>query len=255
MPRRAKVDRKVIDNSLLLIGLAFALGGILKGATGAGAPLIAVPLIAMLYDVRLAVAVFALPNVVTNAVQVWQFRDARVPKLSLRFALAGAVGTGVGTLALTALNAAALLLVVAAVMLLYIGFRMARPDWSLSFALASVLAWPMGALSGVLFGISGLSAPVSLTYLNATGLDRRNFIATVTSLFLASGLVQIPLLLWYGIMSSQTILLGIAAIAPLLAGMPVGAWLARRISKQVFDKTILALLCVLAVKLVWDALI
>lgn len=244
----------MIDNSVLMIGLAFALGGILKGATGAGAPLIAVPLIAMLYDVRLAVAVFAVPNVVTNAIQVWQFRGAHVPNLTRRFALAGAVGTGIGTLALTALNAASLLLVVAAAVFLYIGFRVARPGWSLSFALASALAWPMGAVSGVLFGVSGLSAPVSLTYLNAVGLDRRHFIATVSLLFLASGLVQIPLLLWYDIMSTQTILLGLASIAPLVAGMPVGAWLARRISKQVFDKTILALLCVLAIKLIWDAL-
>ena len=32
------------SQTLLIVGLAFALGGILKGATGAGAPLVAVPL-------------------------------------------------------------------------------------------------------------------------------------------------------------------------------------------------------------------
>ena len=30
--------------TLVIVGLAFALGGILKGATGVGAPLVAVPL-------------------------------------------------------------------------------------------------------------------------------------------------------------------------------------------------------------------
>lgn len=36
--------------------LAFYFGGVLKGATGAGAPIIAIPIISLLYDVPTAVA-------------------------------------------------------------------------------------------------------------------------------------------------------------------------------------------------------
>ena len=35
--------------------LAFYFGGVLKGATGAGAPIIAIPIISLLYDVPTAV--------------------------------------------------------------------------------------------------------------------------------------------------------------------------------------------------------
>ena len=41
--------------ALFAIALALALGGILKGATGAGMPVIAVPVIASIYGVQLAV--------------------------------------------------------------------------------------------------------------------------------------------------------------------------------------------------------
>ena len=48
---------------------AFFTGGILKGATGAGAPIIAIPILTFLFDVPTAVASFTLPNLLSN---LWQ---------------------------------------------------------------------------------------------------------------------------------------------------------------------------------------
>ena len=53
---------------------ALALGGTLKGATGMGAPLIAIPVMTALFDVRLAVVVMLLPSLYTNLWQLWIFR-------------------------------------------------------------------------------------------------------------------------------------------------------------------------------------
>ena len=44
---------------LIWVLIATAAGGVLKGATGAGVPILGVPILAMLYDVRVAVTVFA----------------------------------------------------------------------------------------------------------------------------------------------------------------------------------------------------
>ena len=56
-------------------------GGILKGATGPPArPILAVPAMAMIFDVRLAVVVMMMPETCsTNLWQAWQFRGARLP--------------------------------------------------------------------------------------------------------------------------------------------------------------------------------
>ena len=47
--------------SLAIAVLALLLGGVLKGAIGAGAPVVAVPIISMLYGVPTAVCVLLLP--------------------------------------------------------------------------------------------------------------------------------------------------------------------------------------------------
>jgi uncharacterized membrane protein YfcA len=40
-----------------------------------------------------------------------------------------------------------------------------------------------------------------------------------------------------------------------MAAMPLGAWLARRISASTFDRVILALLTLLSLRLIWQAVI
>ncbi|MGF1594044.1 MAG: sulfite exporter TauE/SafE family protein [Kiloniellaceae bacterium] len=239
---------------LILGALGLALGGVLKGATGAGAPLIAVPLLAMLYDVPLAVALFTLPNLMSNVWQGWRYRAHQVgPALTWGFALAGALGAGVGTAMLVSLPSDLLLLGVAGTVFLYIGFRLARPDWALDLGIAARLAAPAGFAGGVLQGAVGVSAPVSISFLNATRMDRAAFIATISVFFAAMALVQIPLLAAWGVLTPGRALVSALAILPMLAGMPLGAFLARRMSKAFFDRLILVVLALIAVRLVVGA--
>ena len=65
--------------TIFAILVAFALAGTLKGATGAGAPIITIPVIAAFYDVRMAVVIMVLPNLLTNISQIYQFRKTILP--------------------------------------------------------------------------------------------------------------------------------------------------------------------------------
>jgi len=233
-----------------------ALGGVLKGATGAGAPLVAVPLLSMLYGVPVAVAVFCVPNLLANLWQAWTFRSNIVsPRFVLRFALAGALGALMGTWLLVRLSADTLLLIVAISVLAYVGFRLARPDWSLGRPVAARLAAPVGLLGGVMFGASGISAPVSVTFLNAMRPQRGEFIVTIAAFFAGTGLVQVPALAAAGILTVDLAALSLAACVPIFGAMPLGAWLARKLSKETFDRLILGLLSVIALRLLIDALL
>lgn len=236
---------------MLLGALGLALGGVLKGATGAGAPILAVPLLAMLYDVPLAVALFTLPNLFSNVWQGWHFRRYQVSSaLTWRFALAGAAGAGAGSVILVSLHSDALLLCVAGAVFLYIGFRLARPHWALNLALATRLSALAGFAGGVLQGAAGISAPFSITFLNATRMAREAFIATISIFFVAISLVQIPVLAAWDVLTPERALLSAAATLPLIAGMPLGAWLGRRLSKVFFDRLVLAVLAAVALRLV-----
>jgi len=242
--------------SLFLSALALALGGVLKGAVGAGSPVVAVPIISLLYSVPFAVSVFVLPNLLSNLWQGWQFRKHLAsPRFAVIFALAGAVGAGVGSVMLAALPADLLMLIVATAVLGYIGFRLARPNWQMQKEMSERLAAPVGFLGGLLQGAGGISAPVSVTFLNALKLDRPVFIATISIFFLAMSAVQIPTLIALGILTPERLGLSILAFLPLFGGMPVGAWLARHFSRETFDRVMLILLATIAFKLIWSAML
>ena len=62
-----------------------------------GAPLVAVPLMTSFYDVRFAVAVFVLPNLITNLLQMFIYLHALKHRLFL-FVLCCAAGIGANQL-------------------------------------------------------------------------------------------------------------------------------------------------------------
>jgi len=230
--------------------VALALGGTLKGATGMGAPVIAVPVMAGFFDVRLAVVLMVLPNLATNLWQLWLFRAQRPGRLSWRFALGGAVGAGIGTALLATVPARALTLLVAGAVLAYVALRLWKMDFRLAAPLADRLALPMGTMAGVLQGAAGISAPVSVSFLNSLRLERRVFIPTISLFFTTMCLVQVPALAGLGLYDAHLLALSALAIMPLMAFMPLGARLARSITPRTFDRLTLCVLVGLAIKLI-----
>ena len=241
---------------LILGPAAMAAGGVLKGAVGAGAPLIVVPLLALLYDVPFAVAMFVIPSLLGNIWQGWIYREHFLPRrFLLGFAGAGGAGAFIGSLVLANVPGDILLGGLALIVFLYLALRFARPGWVLSRSAGDRLAIPAGLLGGIMQGAGGVSAPVSVTFLNAMRLERLEFIATIAIFFATMSLVQLPTLWSLGIMTPERAALGLAAAIPLFGAMPIGAWLARHISRDVFDKIILALLAIIACRLLYAALV
>ncbi len=110
-----------------------------------------------------------------------------------------------------------------------------------------------GFVSGLLQGATGISAPVSITFLSSLGLGRSGFVFAISTLFVSFSVVQVPSLALAGILTWDRLLLSALALVPILIAMPLGGWLASRISREAFDRLVLALLAVIAAKLVYDA--
>lgn len=237
------------------IALGLFLGGLVKGATGAGMPVLAVPVIAAFYDVRTAVVVLVIPNLMINLAQVHKFRAHNaVPRFCLRFAVAGGVGAAIGTAILISLPGRVLNILLALIILGYVGLRLLKPAFKLPLPLAERWAWAGGLGGGVLQGTVSLSAPIAVTFANAIRLERPVFIFTLSVFFAALCVAQLPFQWLFGLMSTSSTLVGLLAMAPLFAGLPVGDYLGRRMSATVFDRTILALLLVLAARQIMAAL-
>lgn len=243
-----------IEN-MILVGFAFALGGMLKGATGAGTPLLAVPIVALLYDVPTAVALLIFPNIASNAVQLWQNRSEPVNRYFLyAFAGASALGAAIGTVALAKISGDALLLYVAIVVLFFVAFRLLKPTWRLSHKAANRLVLPIGSLAGGLQGAVGISGPVSISFLNALRLERPKFVLIISLSFIAIALVQLPMQVHFGIMTWERAQLSVLALVPMGVGMPIGSAIGRRFSAKTFDRIILFILFTLSVKMIFEFL-
>lgn len=241
---------------VLLVTVCLGMGGILKGATGAGAPILAIPALVLLFDVHFAIVVMVLPNIMTNCWQAWKFRT-HLPSLKfvVPLLIGGLVGVVIGTYALASLASETLLMLVAFSVLAYIALRLIKPDWQIEMGLARKLALVAGIASGFLQGASGLSAPASITFLNAMRLPRPVFIATISVFFASFTVVQFFALWQGGLLTSRGMMFGIFALIPISLAMPLGARLAKRVKPETFDRLILGLLALIAVRLLFAAFV
>ena len=238
--------------TIIAIFTAFALGGILKGATGAGAPIITIPVIAAFYDVRIAVIIMVIPNLLTNIGQLYQFRKTILPSFfTVSFALGGGIGAFLGTILLVSLPIKILTLSVAIIVIIYILLKIAVPSWKLVYGKAKKLVFIIGAGGGILQGSAGLSAPISITFLNSMKLERNQFIPTISVYFGVMSIFQMPTLYYYDFLNIEIIIVSIMSTIVLMCFMPLGSWIAKSISKETFDKVTLILLGFIALRIIY----
>jgi len=237
----------------IFIGLL--LGGVVKGTTGVGTPLIAIPVIAALYDVRVAVVLMVIPNFWTNIWQIFKYKENNIhPSFNRNLAVSGFIGAGIGTALLAFLPLSLLSLLISLVVFFYIALRLIRPDFVLPFETANRIVSICGTSGGLLQGALGLSAPIVITFLHAAKFPRATFILTASTFFATMSVIQLPMQVWLGLMTWKLSLLGTLAIIPIMIGLQIGEYIGKRSNPESFDKMILILLAALGFKMLFDAI-
>ncbi|TVR06922.1 MAG: sulfite exporter TauE/SafE family protein [Salinarimonadaceae bacterium] len=254
-PRVAHRTRPLDIETAIIVILALALGGFVKGATGLGLPLVTIPVLASFLGLPHALALMQTPLIVTNVWQIWQYRRANQGAYFLRWMLPmGALGVGGGTWLLISLPATALSLMLAGMVALYVILNLARPDMLLPAALADRLAPAAGLAGGVLQGATGIAAPIIVTFIHAMRLPRENFVFALSAMFVVFSITHATALTVVGVLTFARVLEGALALIPIALAMPVGAWAATRCSRRAFERAILLLLVMMAARLLQTGL-
>lgn len=226
------------------------MGGILKGATGAGSPLITIPVLAIFFDAKLAVILMCIPNLISNSAQIVQYKNsANSIFFSIKFAVAGGIGCLAGTIVLASMETGFIQFLVGTLTLGYVLVRLLKPKKQISCSLSRILTPLVGLFGGVVQGSCGISAPVALGFLNALNLKRETFIFSISCFFFSMALVQICTVYFFGLLSLTIVFLGVLSIIPQIAFMPVGNYLIKKFSAGTFDKLILLFLIILSIKI------
>ena len=136
-------------------------------------------------------------------------------------------------------------------MIIYILLKLIVPSWKLNYIKAKKLVFLMGAGGGILQGSAGLSAPISITFLNSMKLERNQFIPTISVYFGVMSIFQMPTLYYYDFLNLEIIIMSCISTIVLMAFMPFGSWIAKSVSKDSFDKITLILLGFIALRIIY----
>ena len=235
---------------LLVVGLAVVLGALVKGVTGLGLPLTAVPVIAFFVGVEDAVVIMAAPTAMSNAMLVREHRrELRFAEHLPLFAGLGAVGAVAGAWALPRINERILLLALSVLLGAFLAWRFssASPRWS-----PNVQRWgraPVALTCGVAQGAIGISGPLVAAWFQGLGVSRQRFVVSNTSIFLLTGLTQIATLSVTGQWSTQRLWGAALAAAVVATALPFGIVIGRRLDPERFEALVSAVIAVCTVSL------
>jgi uncharacterized membrane protein YfcA len=241
--------------SASLVAWAVGLAGVLlaafvKGTIGFGFPAVATPLVALATDVRTAVVVLLLPNMVMDLVQV--FRRPGLGAALRRHALliaAGVVGTVAGTQFLVLVSGTALLVLLGTVILLFVAFSVARPAWRLPAHLETPAAPLVGLAAGVIGGVTNVFSLPMAPYLYALGLPKVEFVRAMSMAFLVFKATQFLAVWQVGLMRRPLLLLSLGATVATFGAFRLGLMAQDRIPAETFNRAVLAFLSLVSISM------
>ena len=106
-----------------------------------------------------------------------------------------------------------------------------------------------GVLSGMGTGMANAAGPILSLYFLIAGLPKLPFIATSSGFFFILNLLKVPLFASLGIITAQSLRIDLMALPSVLVGALLGFWLVTRIPQEVFNRIVVALAFLAALKL------
>lgn len=239
--------------ALITIMAGIFAAGFLRGFTGFGLALAAVPILALVLPPQLVVPIIVTLQLLSGAIDIplaWRAADWR----SLPWLAAGMViCTPLGLLALSFMSAdvARLVLgglILGSVAMLARGARLpAHPRLWITLL--------VGAISGVMNGLAAMAGPPAVVYFLAQARTPQVIRATTISYFVLTAIAAIIPMAWRGLATWETTIWGLVSLPALLAGQWLGTMGFRRVSPTTQWRVALLTLTALATLLSSRALL
>jgi hypothetical protein len=229
-----------------LMAAAVLAAAFVKGAIGFGFPALGTPLLSLVVDVKTAVVVLILPNIVMDGIQ---FVRRGTPLSTARrlapLLAAGALGMVLGTRALAGLSPRVAMLILGGFVLCFVALHVTGLAPTVPVHWERWLSAPAGFVAGVIGGVTNSPATVLVLYLQAIGLPKQDFVSSVALTFLFYKLTQLGAVTWYGLLPWSLLWLSLGMTAVALAGFAVGLRVQDRLDQRSFNRVVQAFLAVL----------
>src|SRR5215470_16923164 len=245
-----------LDLTHVLVAVALLFAAFVKGTTGFGFPLIATPMVALLLDIRIAITILIIPNIVMDITQI--FRGG-FPFAVLRrfgwFFLTTIIGVFLGTKVLVTLPLWVLNLSLGVMVLIFIVSNWLRFEFTISLKLERMLSLPAGLIGGFLNGMTNAAGPALVIYLYNLRLPKMEFIKSIATIFIITKLSQLIAVSTWNLFNRATLSLSLGVTLFVLLGFYGGLKTQDRINQKTFSSSLLVLMFVVGVILVSRALL
>lgn len=229
--------------TLLAIAGGLAAGGLVKGVTGMGLPLVAVPIMTLFVPVPVAVSIMSIPIIVANLWQGWQGGMWRqVVRRTWPLLAVQPFGMAAGVALLAWADPRIVIGVLGVLTLLFVAMAHYQPDVVISPRQERWVAPTLGLCSGFSGGVSSLFGTPIAIYLFLLGLKKDEFVAAIGVTYAYGGIVLILTLWAFGVLGIQLTAWSLVATPAVFAGMWLGQQLRRRLNADTFRIVVLVVL-------------
>lgn len=216
---------------------AFTLGAAKTGIPGGGT--LAIPMMVLVVGNARYAAAWTAPILSTGdifAVFYWRrHADARKLLSLIPWVVLGGAG---GAFALN-LDEHLLRRVVASIVgAMLVLFVLQRRGW---FTHLSRGAWAYGLAAGFATVVANAAGPVMNMYLLTRGLTKEQFVATGAWFFFFVNIAKVPIYIWFGLFSAQSLIFDLLMAPIVIVGGFAGLWLIHRVPQKVFEWLVVVL--------------
>ncbi|NDV25424.1 sulfite exporter TauE/SafE family protein [Desulfovibrio sp. JC010] len=234
----------------LLVPLIFLSAGFIQGLTGFGQALLAMPLLAFIMDIKLAVPLCTLCGMIVNINMTHRLRKNLERAKILPLIIGSIPGSIFGTMMLKEVNGDYIRLFLGILITSFSAYSLlAKP---IKLNLSSKWGYFSGFLTGSIAAAVSAGGPPSIIYASIQGWSKDAIKATLVSFFLFSGTLAACGHLLSGLTTFYVFQLALASILPIYAGTYLGSKLSSRISDEFYRRIVMTLLVFMGLMLVFQ---
>ncbi|PAT02492.1 hypothetical protein CI105_00550 [Candidatus Izimaplasma bacterium ZiA1] len=235
-------------NLILIAGIAI-FAGFIKGSSGFGSSLVALPLLSLFYPIEDVVIIMITLNVVLNFLMLFEYktisfnRDKRI----LVIITFGVICTFLGFQLADYLDEKVIKYIAAFLILLAILNKTSRFSFTIkdNFVFQAIT----GSLSGLFNGIASIDGPPVVFYLTSIKADKAQFKHTLVSYFFVLALLSVSMLVISGNYPINVFYKALFVGVFLVIGLMIGMLVSRRINDKSFSKFVTILLVFLGLSM------
>lgn len=229
----------------LYASVVILMAAIVQGATSFGFSLLALPLLGLIYELKIVVPTLVVFSLVLNLIILFKLKMKPHLKEIGLLAIFAVACIPIGVQMLMVVDESTLKLIVSILLIIISlvmlsGVKLNIKNKKLSYIIA-------GILSGILNGAVSLSGPPVVVLLANDDKNKNEFRASLTFLFVILNIVTIALYFKNGLFENPELIKMVNLLPVMIIGTYIGIHLGNKIDDAKFKKLVLVLLLVMGV--------